>query len=157
MCIPLVILRLWSKTDSLVENGYFTTAFAIVHDTYDYYSVFDFASIVDKSFGQHSCIGQGGCFSLINWVGTSSITNAYMDAYVSFLANSVGLVSIDGGTSVLCGSCCINCVILLQLVYDCFEIGTGAHFHRWQYLIGSNATCFYPSSMLFNFNFFTRR
>jgi hypothetical protein len=47
---------------SLVENGSFTTtstiasmiasttAFAVIQDTYDCYSVFDFVVIVDKSF-----------------------------------------------------------------------------------------------------------
>jgi hypothetical protein len=41
----------WAHT--LVENGSFTTtfttAFAVVHDTYDCYSIFNFVVIVDKS------------------------------------------------------------------------------------------------------------
>jgi hypothetical protein len=39
---------------TLVENGRFTTpstiAFVVVQDTYDYYSVFDFVVIMNKSF-----------------------------------------------------------------------------------------------------------
>jgi hypothetical protein len=33
----------------LVENGSFTTALAVVQDTYNCYSIFDFVVIVDKS------------------------------------------------------------------------------------------------------------
>jgi hypothetical protein len=43
----------WRWLQAEVENGSFTTvfmtAFAVVQDTYDCYSIFDFVVIVDKS------------------------------------------------------------------------------------------------------------
>jgi hypothetical protein len=38
-----------------------------------------------------------GCFPSVSLVGTSSMTNACVDAYVSFLADSAGLVNAGGG------------------------------------------------------------
>jgi hypothetical protein len=68
------------------------------------------------------------------------MTNAYMDAYASFFIDSAGLVSINGRNFCPMWH---DSAILLQLVYDCFATGAGAHFQAWQHLTGSNATCFY--------------
>jgi hypothetical protein len=51
------------------------------------------------------------------------MTNACVDAYVSLLVDSAGLVSAGAGTFIVRGNRFADCAILEQLIYDCCTTG----------------------------------
>jgi hypothetical protein len=108
-----------------------------------------------------------GCFPSISWVGTSSMTNAYVDAYVSFLADSIGLVSADGGNfhpmwQSFCWLCNFGATDL-WLLYDWFMTGLrlvyelrlvlGPIFKKWQHLTSLMPPVFIQDKCLLHLNF----